>query len=555
MDDMQTMHAMMLDDAYHVERVLAHGPYGVTELVTIDGAGPFVRKKIPLQYARRRLWSTIAECHSPRLPHIEATYELPDWFVVVYDYVDGITLEQYIAECGRLSASEAAHDIAQLCEAVGELHQHGVIHRDITPANIIMASDGLHLIDFGIARERIGGAERTHDTTTLGTWGYAAPEQYGFAATDARSDVYAIGAVLGFMLTGIQPSDKVQYERLLTDDNVVDSRMRAIVERACAFEPSARPANAGALQSLINHTDANNSSTVASFRSDMSAGSSTGLNEHTEHNVHTGSNTKRMHKQLMIWIAAALIVVLAVVGGIAGYAFMHKASNDNSLAGKSGTSSIDRTDSGAGGSSDGNSGSNSETIADNPLELVESGWSAESGYVEYALALHNTDETHAVQFPQVTITGKDSDGSVMFSDTQVFAIVYAGETAYFAGQVGDGDKPASVEFSAEMPSSDDLLDTDGAETFSVRDVKERKVDLGGVTFSGEVVTDRDDDNGKGVYTDDVQVTLVLRDAKGRIVFGRNTSVAKPAQGKAKAFSIETYGLPDYTSYELYAHVY
>lgn len=61
MDERQTMHAMMLDDAYCVERVLADGAYGVTEMVSLDGVGPFVRKKMPLRLARRRLWSP----HSP----------------------------------------------------------------------------------------------------------------------------------------------------------------------------------------------------------------------------------------------------------------------------------------------------------------------------------------------------------------------------------------------------------------------------------------------------------------------------------------------------------
>ena len=82
---------------------------------------------------------------------------------------------------------------------------------------------------------------------------------------------------------------------------------------------------------------------------------------------------------------------------------------------------------------------------------------------------------------------------------------------------------------------------------------ERKTDFDGVTFVGEVTTDRDDDNGKGVYTDDIIVTLVLRDKTGRIVFGRNEYVAKPAKGTSRAFSIETYDLPAYASYEIHAH--
>ena len=87
MDDKQAMHAMSIDDAYHVERTLARGPSGVTELVSIDGNGPFVRKKIPSPLAQRNVWAVLSACQSNRLPRVEATYELPDRFVIVYDYV------------------------------------------------------------------------------------------------------------------------------------------------------------------------------------------------------------------------------------------------------------------------------------------------------------------------------------------------------------------------------------------------------------------------------------------------------------------------------------
>ena len=90
MDDKQAMHAMSIDDAYHVERTLARGPSGVTELVSIDGNGPFVRKKIPSPLAQRNVWAVLSACRSNRLPRVEATYELPDRFVIVYDYVPGL---------------------------------------------------------------------------------------------------------------------------------------------------------------------------------------------------------------------------------------------------------------------------------------------------------------------------------------------------------------------------------------------------------------------------------------------------------------------------------
>lgn len=205
MDNKQAMHAMSIDDAYHVERTLARGPSGVTELVSIDGNGPFVRKKIPSPLAQRNVWAALSACQSNRLPRVEATYELPDRFVIVYDYVPGSTLAQIAEENGRLAPNVAVQLIDQICEAVQELHQHGVIHRDITPANVIVAQDGAHLIDFGIARIRSEASNRSRDTTALGTYGFASPEQYGFAKTDARSDVFSLGRLLGFMLTGVYP--------------------------------------------------------------------------------------------------------------------------------------------------------------------------------------------------------------------------------------------------------------------------------------------------------------------------------------------------------------
>lgn len=173
MNDNQLMHAMSLDDTYRVEQVLARGEDGITELVTIDGAGPFVRKKIRQELARRNVWSALTECSSPRLPRVEATYELPEHFVVVYDFVPGRSLSKVIETDGPLTPEEATSLGIELCEAAEELHRHGIVHRDIPPNNIVVAANGAHLIDLGIARMRVEGASK--DTTSLGTWGSPRP--------------------------------------------------------------------------------------------------------------------------------------------------------------------------------------------------------------------------------------------------------------------------------------------------------------------------------------------------------------------------------------------
>ena len=235
---------MVRDDAYHVIRVLADGPTGRTELVTLDGEGPLVRKHMPAEIANASAWAVAMETDEPLLPRIESLYRMPDEFVVVYEYVPGSSLLSMVEEQGRLTVGRAVQITSDVCRAVTALHERGVVHRDITPDNVIVAKDGAHLVDLGIARQRIEGKSR--DTNTLGTWGFAAPEQYGFAQTDARSDIYAIGKLLGYALTGARP-DSDEYETRLANASVVPTELAEVVRRATEFEPSVRYQSAAEL--------------------------------------------------------------------------------------------------------------------------------------------------------------------------------------------------------------------------------------------------------------------------------------------------------------------
>lgn len=251
MDDGQTLRSMVRDDAYRVERVLADGPSGRTELVTLNGEGPLVRKRIPTELANAAAWAVAMEANEPLLPRIESLYSMPDELVVVYDYVPGETLEAVVEKQGAMNAAIATGVMLDLCRAVSALHERGVVHRDITPANVVMSSDGAHLVDLGIARRQ--RSDRQHDTTTLGTWGFAAPEQYGFAQTDARSDVYALGRLLGYLLTGLKPGGD-EFDRALRDAHATDAQLSGIALHATAFEPSARYQSASELAAALRET-------------------------------------------------------------------------------------------------------------------------------------------------------------------------------------------------------------------------------------------------------------------------------------------------------------
>lgn len=119
----RVLHAMSIDDAYEVQRVLSSGSGGRTEVVTIDGFGPYLRKKIPSPLVDRRVWAALSECVGLRLPHVVATYETPDEFVVVCDFVPGDTLYEVVSAQGRLPVSGAVRIALEVCEAVEELHR------------------------------------------------------------------------------------------------------------------------------------------------------------------------------------------------------------------------------------------------------------------------------------------------------------------------------------------------------------------------------------------------------------------------------------------------
>ncbi len=91
----------------------------------------------------------------------------------------------------NLTESQAKNFILQLCDGLKILHNLGIVHRDIKPSNLIQQGDKIKLIDFDAAR--IFSADKSEDTNFLGTKGYAAPEQFGYSQTDARSDIFSLG--------------------------------------------------------------------------------------------------------------------------------------------------------------------------------------------------------------------------------------------------------------------------------------------------------------------------------------------------------------------------
>ena len=570
MDDRQVMHAMSLDDAYQVNQVLACGSGGVTELVSIGGTGPFVRKKIPLQLARRNVWSALSECASPRLPHVEATYELPDCFVVIYDYIAGEPLESMVSEHGRMPMDAALAVMGQLCEAVGELHAHGIVHRDISPKNVIMASDGAHLIDLGISRMH---AEKPmgHDTTILGTWGFAPAEQYGFAQTDSRSDIYSLGRLLGYLLTGVYPTDG-DYERLLNDDDVVDAHTRAVIARACALEPSARPQTVTRfMDELMGRAPLPDALAADSHggedgvrRARRGAGRIGRTLRRLRDSVAALPMSTRVVGLLAALLCAALAVVLVFGGaqamvdrfGGSGRAGRTVAESGSSTSSKPSEDLSQPRENGQGksgqdgnGTSGGGSGADSSD-SDKILRIGESGWYARDGYVHYAVELRDTSADKGVSAPTISIVGKDKEGKILFTDDSGVFQIDAGQSIWIGGEAGNGGKnPSTVEFKP-VESSEYHYTSEGEWAFSIGSLNTSKSEET-TNFTGEIrLTSR---TAETMYQQ-ARLALILRDKNGKIVYGNMEFVPLPAEGETQAFSITEMNdeIPKYATFEVYA---
>ncbi len=143
------------------------------------------------------------------LPSIVDIIDRDDSFLIVMDYIEGWTLERELEEYGPKSQEQVITWALQLCDVLGYLHSRNpaIIYRDMKPSNIMKKPDGtLVLIDFGTARRFRGNSYQ--DTVCLGTIGYAAPEQFGGRGeTDARTDIYCLGATLYHLITGHNPND------------------------------------------------------------------------------------------------------------------------------------------------------------------------------------------------------------------------------------------------------------------------------------------------------------------------------------------------------------
>ena len=190
-----------------------------------------------------------------KLSGIPKTYRIFEENGEVYlvrEYIEGMSLAQMVLQKGGISEAEICRISRKICQTAEQFQNpdEPMIHRDIKPENIVVTPGSeVVFIDFGTMRSYKKDGSR--DTFVVGTRGTAAPEQYGYTQTDQRTDVYAIGQTMLYMVSE-------SYEMNQLSECAVSRRMKKIIEKACSFEPDKRYGDAAQLRRAVEKCQANN---------------------------------------------------------------------------------------------------------------------------------------------------------------------------------------------------------------------------------------------------------------------------------------------------------
>ncbi len=246
----------LLNNRYRIVSVLGQGGMGAVYRAEdiILNVAVAVKENLFLsdEYTRQFIQEAqiLAGMRHPSLPRVRDYFQVESQGqYLIMDFIDGEDLRQKIERLGNLPEQETVLIGAVICDALNHMHTRmpPIIHRDIKPGNIKISPEGeVVLVDFGLAKV-MHESQDTRTGARAMTPGYSPPEQYGTAHTDARSDIYSLGATLYAVLTGIIPEDsliratgkaKLTPIRSLRSD--IHTSLAAVIEKSLSIEPDDR---------------------------------------------------------------------------------------------------------------------------------------------------------------------------------------------------------------------------------------------------------------------------------------------------------------------------
>lgn len=262
----------------------------------------------------------IAKISHPNVVQVHDWGQESETYYMVMEYVRGKNLRQVLSTRGRLHPRQAAQITGQVLGALAAAHDNGVIHRDVKPENVVVATNGrVKVMDFGIAR----ALERAAVTSGLmGTVAYVAPEQARGEGTDARADIYSTGCMLYELLTGTLPFEgdaaKVLHQHLhgrvpapSTLVPSVGSGMDRVVEKATELQIDRRYRSAGAMRKDL--ASAMNTLPEAPPLTDLTSETTSETAEEAVQTLVPHAPPRKPRRRVRLWMPA--LVALAIVGG------------------------------------------------------------------------------------------------------------------------------------------------------------------------------------------------------------------------------------------------
>ena len=251
-----------MQNCWTVDEFLKEGEDSCTVLVKETATGIFCvlkwGRKIQAEMLRNEMeiLQKLTEMGLTGIPKAYRIFEENGGVYFLREYIEGTPLSQMVMQKGGIQERELCKISLKICQAVEDFQklEDPMIHRDIKPENIVVTPTGETVfIDFGTMRSYKKDSQR--DTFVVGTRGTAAPEQYGYRQTDQRTDVYAIGQTMLYMVTE-------SYELDQLSECKISRKLKKIIEKACSFEPDKRYADAAELRKAIEKCQEDNRKVV-----------------------------------------------------------------------------------------------------------------------------------------------------------------------------------------------------------------------------------------------------------------------------------------------------
>ena len=185
------------------------------------------------------VYQRLALINNPYLCRIYEISESTEAYTIYEEFCDGMTYG--LCKRRNTNRTRRLNITCSICQGLYALHNSGIVHRDIKPDNIIICDDNnVKIIDFDISK--IYKSNQRSDTQTLGTVGFAAPEQFGMQQSDARTDLYSLAVLLNVLLTGEHPSVKM----------CENKKILKVIKKCLSINPDDRYSTAEELYNVLN---------------------------------------------------------------------------------------------------------------------------------------------------------------------------------------------------------------------------------------------------------------------------------------------------------------